>query len=137
MNPVQAGKFTVAALCRGRTLKLRQPADSHWLDNVSPSFLPPSHPSLLCTIALSLSFSLAISLASAFSHSLSPHPLTVPPPCFCFASVSSLQAGPQHYTAAPDPALLVCLACLPTSPNQEPLHCPFPALIEDTQMYRK
>lgn len=66
MNPVRAGRFTAAALRRSRTLKLRQPADSHWLDNVSPSFLPPfslvHHRSLPLLPSVSLQLSLTPSL---------------------------------------------------------------------------
>lgn len=123
MNPVQTGKCTVAVMYWSRTLRLCQPADSHWLDNVSPSLPPSSHPSLLCTISLPCH-------QSRFGfHSLSCSlPLTVPPPCFYFASVSSLQARPQHYTAAAVPALFVCLCVclpvyLPARPHQEPLPC--------------
>lgn len=106
----KTGKFTVAAMCQSRTLKPRQPADSHWLDNVSPSFLP-----LLLSPLSSLVRRLSplthwpISLASAFTRSLLPSHPSPPcrrsaPLCFCFASVSSLQAGPWHSTLALDPA---------------------------------
>lgn len=115
----KTGKFTVAAMCQSRTLKPRQPADSHWLDNVSPSFLP-----LLLSRAPSLpSHSLAHQSRFSF-HSLPPPIPSHPSPpcrrsaplCFCFASVSSLQAGPWHSTLALDPAPHDCTrVCLSTS----------------------
>lgn len=101
----------MAAMCQSRTLKPRQPADSHWLDNVSPSFLPLLLSPLSCAVSpLSLtgpSVSLQLSLAPS-SHPIPSHPSPPcrrsAPLCFCFASVSSLQAGPWHSTLALDPA---------------------------------
>lgn len=82
-------------MCWSRTLKLHQPADSHWLDNVSP-LLPPTLAS--CAPSLFLSRH-----QSRFSfHSLS-HPQTLPPPCFYFASVSSLRARPRECNGSTRP----------------------------------
>lgn len=97
------------------------------------SLLPSSHPSLLCTIALSLSCH-----QSRFSfHSL---PLSPPSDCstpvflFCISQQSPGRASARHSSTRPCPA---CLSICPASTHQEPLRCPFPALIGDTQMYRK
>ena len=137
-------KFTVAAMCRSPTLKLRQPADSHWLDNVSPSLPPSSHPSLLRTISLPLC--LAISLASAFTHSLS-LPLSLALSLFLqpfhprvsilhqsAVSRPGLSTKQQHQTRpCSSVCLTVCLSvCLSVCITNS---CP--ALTKDMQMHRQ
>lgn len=69
-----AGKCTVAAMCQSRALQPRQPADSHRLDNVSPSLPPP-----------------LLSLSSPLPLSLTRHPSR-----FSFPSLPSL--SPFHPT---------------------------------------
>lgn len=109
-------------MCWSRTLKLCQPADSHWLDNVSPSFPPSSHPSLLCNISLSLT----ISLASAFTHSLIQPPTQRFHPRVSILHQSAV-SGPVLSTEQQHQALPCLCLCQPVYPNaslhQEPLPC--------------
>lgn len=107
MNPVQTGKFTVAVMCWSCTLKLCQPADSHWLDNVSslsPSFLPP----------FSLVHHLSLPLSCHQSH-FGFHSLILPIPVsncstpvflFCISQQSPGQASALNSSTGPCPACL-------------------------------